>query len=108
MRTQYYQVTGRGPLAIDYPGGEAKAHRPGQIIGPLAPTNRGVVRGLRVNRLRKLSEREANGLRNHAVAVAKLKPLPAKAETAAKTAATPKPARAKPVANVDDPPRSKR
>lgn len=102
MRTQYYQVTGRGPWTIDYPGGETKAHRPGQIVGPIAPTNRGVVRGLRVNRLRKLSDREANGLRNHALAVAgpaPLKPLPAKVGKAAKS---------KPVAIVDDPSRSKR
>jgi hypothetical protein len=84
MRTQYYQVTGRGPWTIDYPGGDTKAHRPGQIVGPIAPTNKGVVRGLRSKRLRKLSDREANALRN-AAQVASLKPLAA-AETKAKSA----------------------
>jgi len=76
MRTQYYQVTGRGPLAIDYPGGVAKAHRPGETIGPISPSNKGVQRGLRAKRLRKLSKREADALRAHATVVTP-KPLAA-------------------------------
>ena len=76
MRTQYYQVTGRGPLAVDYPGGVAKAHRPGETIGPISPANRSIQRGLRAKRLRKLSDREANALRSHASAsVVAPKPL---------------------------------
>lgn len=76
MRNHYYQVTGRGPLAIDYPGGKTTAHRPGQIIGPISPTNNGIQRGLRTKRLRALSDREAKALRNHA-AVAVTTPLAA-------------------------------
>jgi hypothetical protein len=106
MRTQYYQVTGRGPWTIDYPGGDTKAHRPGQIIGPIAPTNRGVIRGLRTNRLRQLSEREATAMRN--TVVAPLTPL-----TTAQAPTKTGPKKAAPDRNdtptviVDDPPRPK-
>lgn len=74
MRMQYYQVTGRGPWTIDYPGGETKAHRPGDTVGPVSPSNKGVVRGLRSKRLRQMSEREAKALRASAT-IATLKPL---------------------------------
>ena len=77
MRTQYYQVTGRGPWMVDFPGGVTTAHRPGQIF-EASPSNNGVVRGLRAKRLRKLSDRETNALRATKLAtIVKTKPAPA-------------------------------
>jgi hypothetical protein len=73
MRAQYYQVTGSTPLAIDYPNGETKAHRPGSIF-KIAPSNRGVQRGLRTKRLRILSDRESNSMRNAELVVPKKGP----------------------------------
>jgi len=104
MRTQYYQVTGRGPWMVDFPGGVTKAHRPGQIF-EASPSNKGVVRGLRAKRLRQLSDREANALRATKVATAvKPRPLPAPKKT---PSPKPKPARADdtPIAILDDEPK---
>jgi len=96
MRTQYYQVTGRGPWMVDFPGGVTKAHRPGQIF-EASPSNKGVVRGLRAKRLRKLSDREANALRaTKQATVVKPKPAPAPKKTS--------PARPTRAARPDDTP----
>ena len=62
MRREYFQVVGRGPMTIDHPNGQAIAYRPGQIFEE-SPLNRSVARGVRISRLRKLSEREATAIK---------------------------------------------
>lgn len=89
MRTQFYQVVGAGAFTVDYPTGQAIAHRSRQTF-EAHPTNKSVVRGLRTNRLRALSKREADAVRSHAAARAKLAEE-AKKTKAQKVAAPPKP-----------------
>ena len=63
MKRTFYQVTGRGALAIDHPAtGDSKSYRPGAIFQE-HPLNVSVVRALRVKRVRQLSEREADSIR---------------------------------------------
>ena len=93
MRRDYYQVVGRGPWTIDHPNGVSTAYRPGNTFEESA-LNKGVVRGLRTKRLRKLSDREAKALKalaatKRAVPVAE-KPEP-KPEPKPKPAAPKKP-----------------
>lgn len=62
MRAEFYQVIGTGPCQIDYPNGNAVSHWPGDLV-EASPTNKSVIRALRVKRLRQVSPREAEALR---------------------------------------------
>jgi len=64
MKPKYYQVVGSGPLTVDYPNGTSVAHRPGDTFRAV-PTNRCVVRALRVKRVREMSPREQRALEAH-------------------------------------------
>jgi hypothetical protein len=72
MSTTYYQVVGRSPCMIDYPTGDAIAHRPGAVFEADA-TNGSVLRAVRAGRLREMSNREATALRNVEIVAAKTK-----------------------------------
>lgn len=63
MRRNFYQVVGRGALAVDHPTtGDCKSYRPGAIFEE-SPLNPSVVRAIRTKRVRTLSAREATSLR---------------------------------------------
>jgi len=63
MRRNFYQVVGRGALAIDHPAtGDCKSYRPGTIFEE-SPLNASVVRAVRTKRVRLLTLREADSLR---------------------------------------------
>lgn len=93
---KYYQIVGRGPWMIDYPHGDSKAHRPGDVV-EADPNNASVERGLRQSRLRELEPREARALEANKTAML-VKPTPGlPAQAAVKAAvALPEPAKLKP------------
>jgi len=63
MRRNFYQVVGRGALAVDHPTtGDCKSYRPGTIFEE-SPLNPCVVRAVRTKRVRLLTAREADSLR---------------------------------------------
>jgi len=65
----FYQVVGSGLWMIDYPHGDAKAHRTGDVF-EATPDNQSVTRGLQMGRLREMSDRESTALRAAKVATA--------------------------------------
>lgn len=67
----FYQVVGHSPCMIDHPTGDSIAYRPGQIFKAHA-TNASVQRAARAGRLRELSDREANALKNAETVRAKI------------------------------------
>lgn len=58
----FYQVVGSGLWMIDYPHGDSKAHRTGDVF-EATPDNQSVSRGLQTGRLREMSDRETKALR---------------------------------------------
>lgn len=90
---KYYQIVGRGPWMIDYPHGDSKAHRPGDVV-EADPNNASIERGLRQSRLRELEPREARALEANKMAML-VKPTPG-LPAEVKAVALPEPAKPKP------------